>query len=55
MDFSEVKFTHIIVGAGSTGAFWPTDYLRRSQTVLLLEAGDWDRGFNEKPVGYYKQ
>ncbi len=49
-------FTHIIVGAGSAGCLLANRLSARpSNRVLLIEAGDWDRGLWMKlPVGYFR-
>ena len=50
------SFTHIIVGAGSAGCLLANRLsANTANRVLLLEAGDWDKGFWLKlPVGYYR-
>ncbi len=50
------SFTHVIVGAGSAGCLLANRLSANTHNkVLLLEAGDWDKGFWLKlPVGYYR-
>ena len=56
MKRSEIGFTHILFGAGSADCLLANRLsAKRKNKVLLIEAGNWDRGFLLKlPVGYYK-
>ena len=56
MDLSLASFTHIIIGAGSSGCLLANRLSANLKNeVLILEAGGWDNNFWLKlPVGYFR-